>query len=211
MKIFITQGTFEHNLFCIFESLGHNPKIIAQNTKGYNLDDFDAFVLTGGGDINPSLYYEKDKTCYGVDNGRDLFERSIIYYALKTSKKLFGINRGHQLINVTLGGSLYQSLLEIDSCLHENKHFIKEVNPGIVPTIFKNLVNSNHHQAVKDVGILLTVTSIHKGCIESTENDQIITVQFHPELMYGKNGVDFFNRLSVWMAKKPINLYKGYI
>lgn len=206
MNIAITRGAFSNNIKNIFSgALKQNTIIIPQaKSENINLNEFDLFVFSGGTDISPWIYKERNRNCYFVDENRDIFEIRLLKYVLKNNKKVFGICRGHQLINAVLGGSLYQDLSEINNLNHISNHEIIEINNGIVPRNFK-FTNSLHHQAVKKIGELLTATTVYKGCIESTENEQIITVQFHPEIMpYNKR---FFKDILNWAKISQKSLY----
>ena len=67
-----------------------------------------ALVLTGGGDIDPSLYKNagKNEDCKDIDVNRDKLEKAMIDEALTLKMPILGICRGEQMLNVTLGGSL---------------------------------------------------------------------------------------------------------
>ena len=76
----------------------------------------DGFLITGGNDIEPAYYNEKNVgLSKKVYPDLDVLDKLIVEHAAKTKKPLLGICRGHQAINVFIGGSLYQ---HIDS--HEN-------------------------------------------------------------------------------------------
>ena len=90
---------------------------------------------------------------------------------------------------------------EITDNKHFTSHLLSPFDKGIVPAFF-NTVNSMHHQAVKNVGLLLAVTSTFNNCIESTENKQIITTQFHPETMPSVFTDNFFKYIYAWSKTK---------
>ena len=71
------------------------------------------FLLTGGDDLDPLLYNEKNISSYNVDQEMDLLDFKIIAYCEKYKKPLLGICRGLQSINVYFGGSLNQNINEI--------------------------------------------------------------------------------------------------
>lgn len=72
----------------------------------------DGIIITGGCDINPSFYNEQplNGICTGERN-RDLFEFELVHQAIQMHKPILGLCRGLQVINVALGGSLYQNLM----------------------------------------------------------------------------------------------------
>lgn len=155
-----------------FNSLGYELSYIHINSK---LCQYDAFLLPGGYDIDPSYYNEKNIASNHINHENDLFDFKIIAYALMTNKRVFGICRGAQSINVFFNGSLYQDIGQ-----HQrNNHFI----------IFNNhylLSNSFHHQAIKGLGNDLSILAYSlDNYIEGIiyKNKKIIGVQFHPEIM----------------------------
>ena len=67
----------------------------------------DGFLLTGGGDVDPSLYDgEPSERVYGVDDKRDSYEAALVDYAVRNDVPLLAICRGIQILNVALGGTL---------------------------------------------------------------------------------------------------------
>ena len=69
----------------------------------------DGLILSGGTDINPLLYGQDFKTGIGtVSPERDNYEMIVLEEFLKTGKAILGICRGHQLLNVYFGGTLFQ-------------------------------------------------------------------------------------------------------
>ena len=71
----------------------------------------DGFIITGGHDVDPKLYHEEKKDyCGALCKERDEMEMVLIPEIIKQDKPMMGICRGHQIINVCLGGSLYQDL-----------------------------------------------------------------------------------------------------
>lgn len=155
-----------------FTSLGYSISYIHILSS---LKEYDAFVLPGGYDVDPKFYNEENKLSQNIDCENDLFDFKVIAYALITNKKVFGICRGIQSINVFFKGKLYQ-----DIRFHQkNNHFIQFENKYL-------LSNSFHHQAIKKLGYDLNVISCSidhhiEGIIH--KNKKIIGVQFHPEIM----------------------------
>lgn len=168
----------------------------------------DKLLLAGGQDVSPSLYNEAPHPKLTETNlDRDLFEQALIHEALKQNKPILAVCRGMQLLNVTLGGNLYQDLtlypnwsvkheqqptppqfatheitVEPDSRLHE-----------ILPTSY--FVNSYHHQAIRDLAPTLKATAYSPdGLVEAVESkgsdQRILGVQWHPELIHQKNPLD---------------------
>lgn len=163
----------------------------------------DGFIVTGGRDINPKLYGERIMTKYSKFNDdRDDFEKSLIEYCLKEDLPLLGICRGFQLMNVTLGGSLYQDLEKSDFPPHvlnnlernQASHEIEILKDSFLAKLTgegKVGVNSYHHQGIKDLaGDLSTQAKSEEGLVEAAivEGKKFaLGLQWHPEYMYKDN------------------------
>lgn len=153
----------------------------------------DALVLCGGGDISPSYYGEESFGSNPPDEKRDMCEMKLFerFYAMK--KPVFGICRGMQVINVALGGSLYQHLPTAENhtyCSGDRVHEVYNRKGTFMHELFseKMLVNSAHHQGVKTLGDGLFVMQSHNDkTVEGVFFDKIIGVQWHPERMMGKD------------------------
>jgi gamma-glutamyl-gamma-aminobutyrate hydrolase PuuD len=175
--------------------------------KSYkDVKNYDLIIFTGGEDINPNIYGERN-TYSNISNSsieRDSQELSILEKALELNKCIFGVCRGHQLVNAFLGGRLYQDLLFDTGRHHEGFHKIVWGSHPLRNFFIKG-VNSLHHQAVRRTGrglySIADYNGINEACI--SETDRIITVQFHPEFMDGQQ--DFFDYLLKWAVfEKPI-------
>lgn len=160
----------------------------------------DGLLLSGGEDIS-SLYFgeepirEVEEICYD----RDMTELELFKIAYERKIPIMGICRGHQLINVALGGKNYQDIYKqipgigghtCDYNLQEGYHNIEISPDSVMHEIFqkeKIVVNSLHHQAVRELGDNLKVTARALDgiieAIESTNDNFILGVQFHPEAM----------------------------
>lgn len=85
--------------------------ISSPKTASAYIDQIDKLILAGGQDISPQLYHEPlHPKLLETNLQRDLFEAALISEALKQNKPIFAVCRGMQLLNVVLGGSLYQDL-----------------------------------------------------------------------------------------------------
>lgn len=158
--------------------------------------DADLIVFSGGEDINPILYGEDNRHSY-FNADRDLLELEILRMGIALGKKLLGVCRGHQLINAHLGGKLVQDLRSDLKINHPGFHKLKDIaENSFAGRYFSSGVNSLHHQGVIKAGEGLNVTSFYGGVIESTENENIITVQWHPEFM--GDSYDFFENIKLW-------------
>lgn len=145
----------------------------------------DGFLITGGSDIEPAYYNEKNVgLSKKVYPDLDVLDKLIVEHAAKTKKPLLGICRGHQAINIFLGGSLHQHIdhheeLSKDHLVNTKKN--KFLN-------FKETINVNsyHHQAVKDLAPGLELVASHSdGTVEAYVHKTlpIIGVQWHPEIL----------------------------
>ncbi|MCU6391934.1 gamma-glutamyl-gamma-aminobutyrate hydrolase family protein, partial [Enterobacter quasiroggenkampii] len=75
------------------------------------VDVFDGLVLPGGPDVDPTFYHEEPIQAMGrATYQKDRFEIALIKATLKANKPIFAICRGIQILNVALGGNLYQDL-----------------------------------------------------------------------------------------------------
>ncbi len=172
---------------------------IAERPFRQMVEAVDGILLTGGEDPAPHLYGEPPHPELGeVDYERDVAEIELVKLAVELNKPMFGICRGLQIINVALGGTLIQDIRSQVPGAFQHKqigsrqygaHYVT-LAPGFVADALGKtevLVNSTHHQAVKDVapGFRVTATSAD-GVIEAIESDNglIVGVQWHPERMW---------------------------
>ena len=164
------------------------------------LEVVDGLVLTGGGDVDPQMYGEDPIPNMGsIDPKRDHFELEITRRALGIGKPVLAICRGHQVLNVAAGGTLYQDIPSQikGSIKHRGKapvyypsHNVRVQEGSKLHGMFEKAelgVNSFHHQAVKDLGEGLVATAwAPDGVIEAMELSRetfVLGVQWHPERM----------------------------
>ena len=166
------------------------------------LDGCDGLLLTGGEDVDPSWYgAEPSPHLSPPSQERDLFELALFAVARQRGLPILGICRGIQLINVALGGTLFQDLPSehrgsVDhspSGPRDARTHVIRLEPGSrAATALETLrptVNSVHHQAIKDLAPGLVATGWSEdGLIEAAESGPgapwILAVQWHPEEMY---------------------------
>lgn len=173
---------------------GGTPVVIPTVTSAADAEllvsKLDGIVFSGGEDVNPAWYGEEvwNETVQR-DTLRDFSDSLLARAALASGKPILAICRGCQLMNVMLGGSLYQDLPSQmgteDRHTGGAMHLIGLEEGSALATLYgpdSLEVNSFHHQAVKDPapGIRITAHSAD-GIVEAYETDQIIAVQFHPE------------------------------
>ncbi len=171
------------------------------NDIGEIIGFVDGILLSGGTDVDPSLYGERRKPYSKTPTLiRDRYEIELVKQAVKSKIPVLGICRGIQLINVAFGGSLYQDISaagfkQIEHRNTEKKdylnfHYINLESDSYLYGILSKKrikVNTSHHQAVARLGENLRATaladdSIIEG-IEYTGDSYLIGVQWHPEAM----------------------------
>ncbi len=156
-------------------------------------------LFTGGMDVDPTLYYESKNPCCGAtDNKLDAYQLAAFHIACDRKMPVLAICRGAQLINVALGGTLYQDIFtDLSGPLHQHIGDNLETGDEHIVTIEPDtelyrlfgasvLTNSRHHQAIKTPAKNLKITARSSdGIIEGMEHcDLPITlVQWHPEMM----------------------------
>ncbi len=157
---------------------------------------YDYLLLAGGEDVDPS-FYKADKSPFiqKISPKRDYFEMLMLEMFLKEGKKVFAICRGLQIANVFFGGTLYQDYREwgTDSSFHCEQPYKKLVHTvstkGNLKDILKKesiMVNSHHHQAIKDLGKnLIPLAFAPDGIIEAFSfEEKVFAVQWHPEMIF---------------------------
>ncbi len=168
----------------------------------------DGLLLTGGADPDPLIYGENSLPFMGsIDPLRDNFELQVFKYAFRADLSILGICKGIQIINIAMGGTLYQDL-------HSQRKGVLKHNqeaPNWYPTHSVSIeadsylnqivkkgkmeVNSIHHQSVKDVSPKFLVSAkAEDGVIEAIELKEkrfVMGVQWHPETMWEKSQENF--------------------
>ncbi len=161
--------------------------------KSYEeVSKYDLIIFSGGNDINPSTYGERNTHSYSVDDERDSVERRIFERAHKLEKKMLGVCRGLQLINIMMGGQLHQDIYLDANVTHPGVHNLEYRYNHVLKGILPQTVNSLHHQGISysppSMHTIATYKDIPEVCISS--DNKKLTVQFHPEFM---GLVKFFN------------------
>lgn len=162
------------------------------------LETVDAFVLTGGGDIDPDAYGGKrHPTNYGIDLERDALEVELARRIVDTRLPTLGICRGAQILNIAHGGTLIEHLPDEvgEQVLHRAPprepipHGIRLAPHSRLARLVGQLefeAASWHHQALRDVAPQFAVVGhAPDGTVEAIEmpaHPWLIAVQWHPEL-----------------------------
>lgn len=188
----------------VLEEAGAAPVLIPSNLTAETvealLSRLDGVLFTGGGDIAPERFHGKPHPrVYRVDTVRDEMELALAQRVVQAGVPFFGICRGHQVLNVALGGTLYTHIADqhpnaIEHSYHgvkprsyrahpvqvsEESHLSRLVHEPVL------WVNSLHHQGVREVGAgLRAVAFAPDGLVEALELPDHpfgLSVQWHPE------------------------------
>ena len=185
------------------------PTVSSKEEAEAVLAVLDGIVFSDGEDLDPSLYGEAvlNETVY-VDSVRDVSDVFLAKAAVASGKPILAICRGEQLMNVVLGGSLYQDLAEQkpDNVGHSGTtHKILAEQGSLLAKLYGTdslEVNSSHHQAVKDVAPGLKVTAYSSdGIVEAYEGDNLTAVQFHPEKLVRAGDDSWLEFFKVFIKK----------
>lgn len=164
------------------------------------VQELDGLLLQGGADISPTCYGEAPLAPeWAGDRVRDDYEMELFSEFMEAGKPVLGVCRGLQLINVALGGTLYQDLpsqlgprtVHRDREIYEgNVHAVRiESGTGLsrlFPGVERSHVNSLHHQAVRKLGrdLIVEARSAEDDVIEAVRmkgRSYVFGVQWHPE------------------------------
>ena len=186
------------------QEAGGIPVLLPPHLDGSALDvlwaRLDGILLTGGGDVEPARFgEERHPATAEISKARDRLEIEVTERAMHARRPLLAICRGIQVLNVTLGGSLYQDIAAdtASTIAHaqtaprdQPTHPVKVMGEGTrlgatlgAPEVE---VNSMHHQAINRLGRgLRDVAWAPDGIIEGVEstgaNTLVLGVQWHPE------------------------------
>lgn len=157
---------------------------------------YDGLILCGGDDVDPARYGQENNGSKDIDADRDAAEFALIEAYIKAGKPILGICRGHQILNIALGGTLIQDLPAPAGFFHtydsekekERAHPVHAAPGSWFEEIWGSMfaVNSHHHQAVDRLGEgfvaqLWSESGVVEGMVH--ESLPILCVQFHPERM----------------------------
>lgn len=158
----------------------------------------DGLVLQGGADVAPQTYSQTPTRPEWIgDSARDMYELELLHEFIEAGKPVLGVCRGCQLINVAFGGTLYQDIAtdvpdampHVNDLYDSHRHAISFPPGSSLGALFESsaapLVNSIHHQAVRDLGRDLVVEAISEdGIVEAVRHSKsrfVMGLQWHPE------------------------------
>ena len=204
--------------------LRHDDEIVYYNLYPLGIDSAmkllktcNGLLLTGGEDVFPGTYGKIDDTarCGEFDRYRDSLEFTLIDLALENKIPVFGVCRGEQILNLSMGGTLYIDLpTDFDTTVaHRHNlmskadHLVRIVPNTTLSDICENTkqgdVVSNHHQGIEILGTGLFVSAYSADNMaeaiewaDKTDHGFLMAVQWHPEAM------DTLHPLSAPLAKK---------
>lgn len=167
------------------------------------LEGADAVLFTGGPDVHPFFFGEETQAhCGNVCLRRDELELALLRLAMEAKKPILGVCRGVQILNIGLGGDIYQDIpsqfkeefpiAHTQPFAYDIPSHTVSVTPGtLLARIAQNSVikvNSMHHQAVRRVAPGLTASGHAPGglveCVEKPDYPFFIGVQWHPEYLW---------------------------
>jgi putative glutamine amidotransferase len=158
----------------------------------------DGLVLQGGADVSPQSYAQAaTRPEWNGDRVRDMYELELLHEFVEAGKPVLGICRGCQLINVAFGGTLYQdiatdvptAIAHVNDMYDSNHHALSFPAGSSLASLLNTqraLVNSIHHQAVKDVGRDLSIEAVSgpDNIVEAIRYRKapfVMGLQWHPE------------------------------
>jgi putative glutamine amidotransferase len=205
----------EESMLAWIMSGGVLPVLLPRAAGGITVRDLlggvDGVILQGGVDMAPLHYGEEPaRPEWGGDAARDKYEMELIHVAMELDKPVLGVCRGAQVLNVALGGSLYQDI----ETQHDGKHVHRNweiydrhghdvaIEPGSALSRWAGLgaagghtrINSVHHQGVKRLGrdLVVEARSVPDGVVEAVRFQGQVNgrapfaygVQWHPEFIF---------------------------
>ncbi|MFW5981823.1 MAG: gamma-glutamyl-gamma-aminobutyrate hydrolase family protein [Halanaerobiaceae bacterium] len=176
------------------------PCTLEKDTIKRYLALVDGILFSGGGDID-SLIYGNEPLCGlgSISPERDYFELELFKQANKIALSVLGICKGCQIINIAMGGSVYQDIYQekVSNLKHKQEaprwyptHHINIIEGTYLEKIInkrRSQVNSIHHQSIKEVAAGFRIAAkADDGIIEAIEKSEdhfVVGIQWHPEIM----------------------------
>lgn len=203
------------NYLCLYKKYNVSVSFLPHNVDfiDHYSELYDGLIISGNGKhINPELYNQKKSEFIKqdeIDLHRTSFEIDICRKFISLDKSIFGICGGHQIINVALGGSLYQNIptdfpnSRINHSQSDRRYskthkvnIIKETNLFRITGKDQIWTNTSHIQSINELGknLIINATS-EDGIIEGVEHKYAkfcLGVQWHPEFNVTKSDSDIF-------------------
>jgi putative glutamine amidotransferase len=185
MKIATHQGSCYEQARRIARNLNCQMVDVTSREAAHE-QDFDMLLLLGGTDVSPFFYGERLKEgTQRPDVKRDTIEWTLCRRALADGQPILGICRGHQLLAVAAGGSLYQDMKDALHVQHAPSHRLSEITYPLGDAVPTMTVNSYHHQAVRTCppGFQVAAATAD-GVTEAIYlPGRAVGVQWHPEML----------------------------
>jgi putative glutamine amidotransferase len=168
------------------------PQVQLLNARTSAIDPTfaDALLLTGGGDVGPQFLAQPipdPSPILGVDSARDQWEFAALQSFFRLDRPILAICRGHQVLNVALGGTLMLDIPDhgLPEQSHQNVQRLRHAVGVPASRTFPG-VNSSHHQAVDRLGVDLEIEAwcVSDGIVEQMRHRShpwCVGVQYHPE------------------------------
>ena len=179
-------------------TMSEEPELSLESLAKEMVGSVDALLVTGGWDVEPHFYgQEPGEELEATEPVRDHFEAALIKESLSQGKKVLAVCRGIQILNVTLGGTLYQDLVAAGFSEHSDEAREYEVSHNVVfqrGSVLAELmegatgVNTLHHQGIDELGEgLRAVAHAPDGVVEAVEGEGIVGIQWHPERLFARD------------------------
>lgn len=192
------------------KAAGGIPVILPLEISGAELvqltELMDGVLFTGGPDVHPFYFDEQTQAhCGNVSCKRDRMELELLTAVMAAKKPILGICRGIQIINIGLGGDIYQDLpsqFPEDFPVAHRQPFDYSIPAHTVDvvkgTLLHNItgtdslkVNSMHHQAVRQIAPGLIVSGYAPNqlaeSLEKPDYPYLVAVQWHPEYLWSED------------------------
>lgn len=169
------------------------------------LASIDGLILSGGPDVHPRHFGEEiDPYCGEIIEERDELELFLAHWAVENDVPTLGVCRGMQVMNIALGGDIWQDIVHPLGLIHRQEDDVRYFHDIVLEGngFFRKMiaserypVNSYHHQAVRRLGAGLTAAACAPdGIVEAIEKKDarfFVGVQWHPEISFS---ADSFSR-----------------
>jgi putative glutamine amidotransferase len=182
------------------------PTGLDRDTLREIYEQMDAILLPGGADLDPKHYGEtQHPATKNIDADRDDLELTLARWQMEDDRPTFGICRGHQVLNVALGGTLVQDIPDEvgTTLLHDQPDGMPRPNRLHTINISPNSrlaaimgttqaqVNSLHHQSIEKPAPGAVITAYAPDqiveALEVPDKRFMLSVQWHPEDLFGED------------------------